>query len=80
MSSRKPCRPFRLAAMLIAVMLSACASSSPPIVPVTATSPQPNPLPASVLRIDPTVSQAWLREVESYLQEVDDLLSSATPK
>lgn len=63
------------AAALLLVMLSGCASSSLPTSPVIASRPQPTPLPASVSRIEPQSSQAWLHEVESYLNEVDSLLS-----
>lgn len=67
-------------AALLLAMLSGCASSSPPSPPVIGTKPQATPLPASVSRIDPQSSETWLREVESYLSEVDSLLSSETPK
>ena len=63
-----------------AAMLSGCASSSLPSPPVIGTKPQATPLPASVSRIDPQSSQAWLREVESYLSEVDLLLKDEMPK
>lgn len=68
------------AAALLLVMLSGCASNLPPLPPVIRTKPQATPLPASVSQIDQQSSQTWLREVESYLSEVDLLLSSETPK
>lgn len=68
-----------VAALLLA-MLTGCANSLPPMPPVIASRLQPTPLPASVSRIDPQSSQTWLREVESYLNEVDSLLSSETLK
>lgn len=68
------------AAVLLLVMLSGCASSSPPSPPVIGTKPQATPLPASVSQIDPRSSQTWLREVQSYFEAVDSLLSSGTPK
>jgi len=72
--------PLRAGAALLLAMLTGCASSLRPTPPMIASRPQPTPLPASVSRIDPQSSQAWLREVESYLNEVDSLLSSETPK
>ncbi|TWD86372.1 hypothetical protein FB547_104316 [Variovorax beijingensis] len=68
-----------VAALLLA-MLSGCASSLLPSPPVIGTKPQATPLPASLSRIDPLSWEAWLREVESYLSEVDSLLSSEMPK
>lgn len=73
-----PC--WTAVAALLLPMLSGCASSLPPTPPVIGTRPQATPLPASVLRIDPQSSQVWLREVASYLNEVDLLLSSETQK
>lgn len=80
MDSRTQCIRSRLAAMLIAAMLSACAASSQPMSPVIGAKPQPTPLPASVSRIDPKSSQAWLKEVEDYLRQVDEWLSGEMPK
>ena len=79
LTNRRWPRSMSAAALLLA-MLSGCASSTLPTPPVIGTKPQPTPLPASASRIDPRSSQGWLREVESYLNEVDSLLSSETPR
>lgn len=68
------------AGMLLIAVLSGCASSSPTTPPVIGTKPQATPLPAFVSQIDPRSSQTWLREVESYLSEVDLLLKAETLK
>lgn len=67
-------------AVLLLLIVTGCASSSPPTSPVIASRPQPTPLPASVSRIDLQSSQPWLHEVESFLNEVDSLLKGETTK
>ena len=67
-------------AVLSLLIMTGCASSSPPTSPVIASRPQPIPLPASVSRIDPQSSQPWLLEVESFFNEVDSLLKGETMK
>ena len=73
--------PFSMTiAVLLLMMLSGCASNSPPSPPVIGTKPQATPLPACVSQIDSRSSQPWLREVECFLSEVDSLLKGETTK
>ena len=69
-----------IAAALLPAMLSGCASSSPPSPFVIGTKPQATPPPASVSRIDPQSSRAWLREAQGYFEAVESSLSSETAK
>lgn len=80
MPTKPASRPFRTAALLMPIVLSACAASSPPAPPVIAKQPEATPLPASVSRIDPNSSQALLRKVDNYLLRLDALSKGETPK
>ncbi len=80
MDTRTPFMAWKASAMLLPLMLSACAASSPPSPPVIVKQPEPTPLPASVSQIDPKSSQIWLEKVENYFRRVDALLSDEISK
>lgn len=80
MLSRNASRCWMIAAALLLLSATGCASNTPHSPPVIGTKPQPTPLPASVLQIDPQSSQPWLYEVESFLKEADSLLKGETTK
>lgn len=79
MPTKTASRYWSAVAALLLLILTGCASNPPPSPPVIASRPQPTPLPACVSRIDPQSSKAWLREVESYLNEVSSLVFSEQP-
>jgi len=80
MPTKPASRIWMAVAVLSLLIVTGCASSSPPTSPVIASRPQLTPLPASVSRIDPQSSQPWLHEVESFLNEVDSLLKGEITK
>ena len=80
MDTRTPFTAWKASALLLHLMLSACAASLPPSPPVIVKQPEPTPLPASVLQIDSKSSQLWLEKVESYFRKVDSSLKDETPK
>lgn len=80
MDTKTPCRAWKVSALLMPLMLAACAASSPPTPPEIVRQPEPTPLPASVSQIDPQASQTWLRKVENYFQKVDSLLANEMPR
>ncbi len=80
MSTKRSWPHWMAAAALSLLSVTGCASNMLATPPVIGSKPQPTPLPASVSRIDPQSSQPWLLEVESFLSEVDSLLSGGTTK
>ena len=80
MDTRTPFTAWKASALLLHLMLSACAASLPPSPPVIVKQPEPTPLPASVSRIDPQSSQTWLLKVENYFRKVDSLSKDETLK
>lgn len=80
MDTRTPFMAWKVSALLMPLMLAACAASSPPTPPEIVRPPELTPLPASVSRIDPQSSQIWLQRVESYFRRVDSSLGGETQK
>ena len=80
MDTKTPCRAWKVSALLMPLMLAACAASSPPTPPEIGKQPEGTPLPASVSRIDPQSSQTWLLKVENYFRKVDSLSKDETLK
>ncbi|SEM25906.1 hypothetical protein SAMN05518845_11949 [Variovorax sp. YR750] len=73
-------RCWTSAAVLLLLIVTGCATSTPTTSPVIGAKPVATPLPASVSRIDPQSSQPWLYEVETFLKEADSLLKGETTK
>lgn len=80
MSTPESFRRWKPAVLTMLFALAGCPASLPNSPPVIAKQPEPTPLPASVSRIEPQASQAWLEKVQSYFSKVDALLGSETPR
>lgn len=80
MSTPGSFKRWRLAVLMMPLVLTGCFASLPPAPPVIAKQPEATPLPASVSRIDPKSSQALLRKVDNYLLRLDALSKGETPK
>jgi len=80
MHSKLVSRLWMIVVALLLLSATGCASNMPISPPLIGTKPQPTPLSASVLQIDPQSSQPWLHEVESFLREAESLLKGETTK
>lgn len=72
--------PPKLVLLLTLLLLTGCASKSPPSPPEVVRSPILAPLPPSVTQIDSKPSEAYTRKVSTYLSKAEASLSGATSK
>ena len=77
---RKNLHAWSMTSALGLLLLTGCATNSPPSPPVIADSVKLTPLPSSVSQVDSTSSATYLQKASTWLQKVEQSLSDATSK